>query len=568
MARTATGIDVGSRTAVVIRGQYKGNTFHATGFAVAPTDGDVPSAYASLAPTLRAAGFKPSAARVAVSGRDVNVRYTRVPEVPDWQLRNLMRFEVQEIGDQSGAEVASDFNLLPRPPEIAGEDIVLLAMARESLLAQHLSGVASLGGLVESFAPAAIGLYNAFLRYGVVQDETVLIANLGAENVDVAIVRGPDLLFARNLTGGGKLFDDAVAQRFGVDLARAEELKLELASLRSGQGYKTPNHEKASRAILGAAGQIASLMQSAVMFCKSQVKISGLKIDRVLLCGGAAALDGLVDYLRAGMGVPVELFDPFRVVDTSALSPEAAEALEEYRLESVVALGLATMGSDPDAYGIEVLPGALAKKREFLGGTVWLIGAAALLLGLLAFQWRTQTKRLELATGQAAAFSSRDTRERRIHEETEELIAQNTQLVGLVTRLNGIVGQGEQLARVFEVLDDHLPGDFWLTELDSSWETDPELGLERGGEAPVLRLQGLAREGVQSQANLHGETVRALRERVPGARVKEGSSIGKFTIELTTFSPPVPPRGDDDDGGDEGGGGAGAPDAARRGGAR
>ena len=35
----------------------------------------------------------------------------------------------------------------------------------------------------DSFAPAAIGLYNAFLRYGVVQDETVLLANIGAENV-------------------------------------------------------------------------------------------------------------------------------------------------------------------------------------------------------------------------------------------------------------------------------------------------------------------------------------------------------------------------------------------------
>ena len=134
MARTATGIDVGTRTAVVIRGQFKGNTFHATGFAVAPIDGGDPAAaYASLAPSLRASGFKPQNSRVAVSGRDVNVRYTRVPEVPDWQLRNLMRFEVQEIGDQSGSEVASDFNLLPRPPEISGEDVVLLAMARESL---------------------------------------------------------------------------------------------------------------------------------------------------------------------------------------------------------------------------------------------------------------------------------------------------------------------------------------------------------------------------------------------------------------------------------------------------
>ncbi|MEZ6016814.1 MAG: pilus assembly protein PilM [Planctomycetota bacterium] len=545
MARTATGIDVGTHTAIAIRGQYKGNTFHATGFAVAQNDGDEPAdAYRALAPELKASGFKPTAARIAVSGRDVNVRYTRVPEVPDWQLRNLMRFEVQEIGDQSGSEVASDFNLLPRPPEISGEDVVLLAMARESLLEQHQAGLASVGGTLDSFSPAALGLYNAFLRYGVVQDETVLLANVGAENVDVVITRGPDLLFARNLTGGGRLFDDAVAQRFGVDPARGEELKIELASLKPGKPQPTPNHDKASRAILGAAGQLASLLQSAVMFCKSQVKISGLKIDRVLLCGGGAALDGLVEYLRAGMGVPIELFDPFRVVDTSALAPEVADQLEEYKLEAVVALGLATMGSDPDAYGIEVLPAKLAKQREFLGGTIWLIGAGLLLVGLLGFQTKRLMDRLDVLTGEGQRFKTRYERERRVHDETEGLIAQNEELIGLVTRLNGVVGQGEQLARTFEVLDQHLPADFWLTEIDSGWDVDPELGLARGMEAPVLQLRGRAREGVQSPASQHQRMVLALREGLPGVAVNDSIDRNDFHVDLTCFAPPSPDAGD------------------------
>lgn len=553
MARTTTGIDVGSRTAIAIRGQYKGNTFHATGFTVAEVDGDEPAAaYGALAPALRAAGFKPAAASVAISGRDVNVRYTRVPEVPDWQLRNLMRFEVQEIGDQSGSEVASDFNLLPRPPELSGEDVVLLAMARESLLAQHEAGLASLGGTLECFAPAAIGLYNAFLRYGVVQDETVLVANIGAENVDVVITRGPDLLFARNLTGGGRLFDDAVAQRFGVDVAEAEELKRELASLRPGKPQPTPNHDKASRAILGAAGQLASLLQSAVMFCKTQVKVSGLKVDRVLLCGGGAALDGLPEYLRAGMGVPVELFDPFRVVDTSAMSPAAADELEQYRLEAVVALGLATMGSDPDSYGIEILPAKLAKRREFLGGTVWLIAAGVLLVGLLGFYAKRLTDRLAVATGENARFKSRLDRERKVHEETELLLRENAELATLVTRLNGVVGQGEQVARTFELLDQHLPSDFWLSELDSGWELDPELGLARGGEAPVLQIRGRAREGVQSPATQHQRVVQALRAAMPGVRMKDNFDRTTFTIELTQFAPPE----DGGEGDDAGAGGA------------
>jgi hypothetical protein len=75
-----------------------------------------------------------------------------------------MHFEVEEIGDQSGAGVASDFNLLPEIPEIEGEDVVLLAMARETLLEQHaqghadahLVGLASLGGVTRLTRPAAV----------------------------------------------------------------------------------------------------------------------------------------------------------------------------------------------------------------------------------------------------------------------------------------------------------------------------------------------------------------------------------------------------------------------------
>src|SRR5260221_404677 len=209
MARIVTGIDLGLRNAKLLRGHTKGNSFRVTGFAVLPLESkEIADGWAGLAPP-----FKPGSARIGLTGRDVNIRYTRVPRVPDWQLRNLMRFEVEEIGDQSGSGVASDFNLLPQLPEIEGEDVVLLAMARE--------------------------------------------------------------------------------------------------------------------------GQLLGLLQSTVLFCKSQIKIASLKLDRVLLCGGGAALAGLPQYLQGGLAVPVEYFDPFRVVDSSGLAPAEQQELEQYKLEAV-----------------------------------------------------------------------------------------------------------------------------------------------------------------------------------------------------------------------------------------
>jgi len=359
MAR-GSGVDIGTASAKWLSGELKGTTFVVHSFALGDNEeGTLAGGWAALA------GQKLGAARIGVNGRDLNMRYTRVPRLPDWQLRRLMRFETEEIGGQSDSEVASDFNVLPEMPEIEGEDVVLLALARESLLAEHVDGLKATGGKVDAFTPNALGLYNAFLRYGTIEEETVLLADIGHENLNVVLVRGADLVFARNLSGGSRLFDKALAERFGIDEKRARAYKLSEGTLDTGRPFKDPNQEKAGRALAAPAGQILSLLQSAVVFAKSQVKISSLKLDRVLLCGGGARLAGLPAYLTRGMSVPVELFDPFRVVDLSKLDPESAERLEAHKLEAVTALGLATAAADPEAYGLEILPERVRKTREF-----------------------------------------------------------------------------------------------------------------------------------------------------------------------------------------------------------
>jgi Tfp pilus assembly PilM family ATPase len=538
MARTVTGVDVGQRKARFLRGAWKGNTFHATHFAVAETrSSDLAKAWAALDP-----GFKPKAARVGLTGRDVNLRYTRVPRVPDWQLRRLMRFEVSEIGEQSGSSLSSDFNLLPALPELEDEDVVVLAMARESLLEAHAAGLAKAGGSLDAFSPNALALYNAWTHFGAVEEETVLLSNISHETVDVILVRGPDLLFARNLTGGSRLFDEALAERFGVSPEKAERLKIELADLEPGARYRDANQEKASRACLAAAGQLTSLLQSTVAFCKSQIKIANLRVDRVLICGGGAAMKGLPAYFSSALSVPVERFDPFRVVDTSALDPQSADRLERAKLESVVALGLATMASDPEAFSIEILPAAARRRRELMGGPVFLAAAGLLALGFLGFQtWRTASARSKLET----EVSQLDVRLRRAtstDRRTRDLLAQNAQLERASWTLAACVGSGEQVARVIASLAAALPADFWIESLASEWRSEPSLGLARDAERPVIHLVGRAREGTESIASQLEQLVANLRSLVPGAELvfQSSPSGDRFTVDLTLFAPPRP----------------------------
>jgi len=551
MPRTVTGLDMGSRTVKAVRGFAKGNTFVVTDFAVRP----VKAAELTEGWTGLSLPFKPGDTRVGLSGRDVNVRYVRVPRVPDWQLRKLMRFEVEEIGGQSGAGVASDFNLLPELPEIEGEDVCLLAMARESLLEAHAQGLARIGGKLDAFTPNAIALYNAFLRFGAVEDEVVLLANIGWDNTDVVIARGPDLIFARNLSGGSRLIDDAIAQRLEVSGARAIDFKERLVDLDPAARFPDPNAERATRAAQAAAGQILSLLQSAVLFSKSQVKITGLKLDRVLLCGGGAALKGLPRYLSSGMSVPVELFDPFRVVDTTKLSPEARDELEGKKLEAVVALGLAATASDPAAYSIEILPATLRKKREFVGGTAWLIAAGVLAAGFLGWEaWRTK-QQLDDARVKATALEQQYKKAAGLHRRAEELATENVRLAKLADELHATKGSGEQIARTLDWLAKDLPAEFWVTQLNSDYRADPDLGIARGQEKPVVSIVGMAKEGTNSLPQLYESFLHKLRAQLPDGVVpkeKLTPNGARFTLDLSLFAPPTAPPGEANEDGKSG----------------
>lgn len=522
-----SGADIGTASAKYLAGELKGSTFVVHAFALGDNeDGTLACGWEALA------GSKPGTLRVGVNGRDLNVRYTRVPRLPDWQLRRLMRFETDEIGGQSDSEVASDFNVLPELPEVEGEDVVLLALARESLLAEHLAGLKRAGGKLDAFTPNALGLYNAFLRYGVIEDETVLLADLGHESLNVVLVRGPDLVFARNLSGGSRLFDKALAERFGIDEARARAYKLSEGTLDTSRAFKDPNQEKAARALAAPAGQILSLLQSAVVFAKSQVKISSLKLDRVLLCGGGARIAGLTAYLSRGLNVPVELFDPFRVVDLSKLDPESAERLEAHKLEAVTALGLATAAADPEAYGIEILPASVRKSREFLGGTLFLIASAALALAFLGlYAWRSQA-RLVTLEGERDRLTREFSRVERTNRETTRLLEENELLSERGAQLFALAGAGEQLARTLDALERDLPADFWVDTLAMEWQSDPELGVARGAERPVLRVRGRSREGTDTPALLFQDFVAALKKRMPEARTQERMGESDFTLAV------------------------------------
>ncbi len=393
MAAVGTGVSIGSRTVRVLSvKQGKDGSWLVTKALTAPLSS------ADLSPARRAAEARAAIqttgakgqALASLSGRDLIVRYTQVPPVPDWRLEMLMNFEIQEVAEQSGGDVSAAYALLDVDDTTSGDNVVLVALAKNGYLKPHIEALKGSNLDVLGGCPRAVGAFWAYKENGHLRhDETVVIMHIGNENTDVAIARAGVLLFARNVTGGSKLFTDALVENMRVNPATAEKLKITKGNLtpRGQARYRDSGEEKVANNLMGVGGHFVSAFNSSVMFAKAQTKVPDCQPDRMVVMGAGAMLRGLPEYLESNLGVPVEVFDPLDSIDLSELSSEAQNALRQEQGAIASTLGLAQLAADADAPQVHILPEAEKKRREFAQQTMpMLIGAAILAIAMvLAF---------------------------------------------------------------------------------------------------------------------------------------------------------------------------------------
>ena len=385
MANQGLGVTIGSHSLRAVKLRKKGERYIVTRVFADRLDDDTrPVAGRALAAT----GFKGTPATVGLTGRDVIIRYTQVPPVPDWRLRTLMKFEVEEVGQQSGGDVSADYRALnlPDPDDSRDDDTILVALARNKYLDEITRALDSGGLKLAEGVPNSVALFNAFAANATyTEEETALLVNVGSENIDIAVQQGGELIFARNATPGGRAYTEAIEKAFNTTASKAEKMKKTKGDVTpKGQAtYPDPTSEKVANAIMGVAGQMASTIQSTLMIARAQTRLPDLKIDRVILSGGGASLKGLDLYLKQALDVPVEHFDPFQLCETEGLTPEELALIEDAPHEFTVAMGLAQNAVAPEAMGLSVLPEGIRRARDFATKGIFGVAAAAVMVGVL-----------------------------------------------------------------------------------------------------------------------------------------------------------------------------------------
>ena len=544
----ASGLDLSARAARFVeldsrKGEHKLTRFLAT----TCESGETPAQAAAL--LLARQKKKAVKVRVGLTGSDVMMRYLPVPEVEDWRLERLMEFEIRELESRSGGSLAPSYNLLPVPREVDDEDTMLLSVVREDLLTTTMGELGSMD--VQGFSPNAVALYNAFLALGDHENSTTLLATFDGGTLDLALVRGSSLYFARSLSTELATAPDVLAQALGTDRARAKAVMRKHLDLRLALGERSgPESERVTRPILPLYEPLPTLLGGVVTLCKAQARLHDLTLERVLLTGPSSATNGLAEFLAARLRVTCNVWNPADMLDPSDLVPADAEDLSIDGPGSAVAIGLALSVADPDLYALEILPSDARKKRDFNERGIWVVLAGLAALLFLVMDFIVTSGRAD----EAAAVAKKMQRQVRAAENShrqaldlKETVAwQQTLAADLASR----AAVRSSASRMLAFLESELPATLWMESCRIQLDKGDDFA--RVGETvAILEMNGRGEEGAKMPSAEFGSFVNRLENTIPGG----GESVlsetsnrgGQFTWTLRTVLQDNPALADADE---------------------
>jgi len=264
-----------------------------------------------------------------VSGRGVIVKKITMNRLPPQEAREAIHWEAEQHVPYDINDVALDFEILRNdvgPTQMQ----VLLVAAKRDLISAHADLVREAGLVPAVIDVHSFAVQNAVeMSYEFLPTEVVALINVGAELTNINLVQGGVPLYTQDLPLGGNTFLDGLQKKHGVSRSEA------LASLRPGESPPGIDLDSVLRTF---CADLATALDRSLVYLKTSGDAG--KLDRALLTGGGARIQGLVSALADRLKVPVETADPLKRVQAAA-ELFGAEDPHEVAPQLAVGLGLA-----------------------------------------------------------------------------------------------------------------------------------------------------------------------------------------------------------------------------------
>jgi len=334
------GIDVGSTSIklVQLREVKGGYELDSLGIAPLPPEAIVDNTLmdsSAVADCIRSlveglAQRKVREAASSVSGNSVIIRKVQMPAATDEELESEILWESEQYIPFDIQDVNVDFQILPQGDDDPSRMNVLLVASKKDIVNDYQSVFAEAGLKLVVVDVDAFAIQNAFeMNYEVDPEDVVALVNIGANMMNINVVKDGVSLFNRDVQMGGALYTEEIQKKLGTSTDESERLKVSATQ---------DSAENLLESISKVNDTIALEIRRSLDFYNSNA-LEG-KISALYLTGGGAKTLKLADTIGERLSLPVETVNPFKNIKWDEKKFES-EFVSEISPIMCVAVGLA-----------------------------------------------------------------------------------------------------------------------------------------------------------------------------------------------------------------------------------
>ena len=335
------GIDISSTTVKLLELSRDGERYRVESYAVAPLP---PEAVVEknvnqidvvgnlIRELVTRSKTRANQAVAAVSGSAVIIKTVSMPAgLSEEDLEAQLTVEADQYIPYPLDEVALDFEELGPVPGRDDQVNVLLAACRQETIESRVDAieVAGLTPAIIDVEVLAMERAMALLRSQMPASasQTIAMVDIGASMTTLSVFADGESVYTREQLFGGKQLTDEIMNRYGLSFAEA--------GLAKKQGGLPEDYEREVLEPFREA--VVQQVSRSLQFFFSSSEYTAL--DRIVLCGGVAAIGGLANLIEAKMDTPTIVANPFAEM---LVGPRVnAQALAKDAPAMMVACGLA-----------------------------------------------------------------------------------------------------------------------------------------------------------------------------------------------------------------------------------
>jgi len=337
------GLDIGSTSIKLVELKQldkEGRKFRLINVGVEPVppesivDGSIMDSFAisdAVKRLFERLGIKSNKVGIAVSGNGVIVKKMLLPEMSDDELAESIKWEAEQYIPFDINDVNLDYEIISDDTRQDGQMEVILAAAKKDVVSDYAGVVVQAGREPVLVDVAAFALQNVCeLNYGVEDDSTTALLNIGAATTNINILVNNKSVFWRDLSIGGSHFTNAIQKELNLSYEDSEILK-------KGGSIEGIEFENVIPVLNSVSEDIVGEFLKTFEFFKATSQYSN--IDRIILSGGSAKIYGLEQTLSEKVGFKAELFNSFKEIEINETAFDPQE-INELSSITAIAVGL------------------------------------------------------------------------------------------------------------------------------------------------------------------------------------------------------------------------------------